>query len=77
MKKVENAVTLVTGYLRGYPWGKDVLIKTYEYEFHPGRALGKPPTAECRWDEGFSLLSNEPAPGSWYGQRQKLLDSSK
>lgn len=62
MKEVENAAKLTTGYLREYPWGKEPLLKTYEYEFHPGRVLGKPPTAECRWDEGFSLLSNEPAP---------------
>ena len=74
MKEVDNATKLTTGYLRGYPWGKDPFIKTYEYEFHPGRALGKPSTAECRWDQGFSLISNEPVPSSWYGERQKLLD---
>ena len=52
------------------------MLKTYEYEFHPGRALGKPPTAECRWDEGFSLISNEPAPSEWYGQRERVLETS-
>jgi len=34
MSEAGNAAALATGYLRGYPWGKEPFIETYEGPNH-------------------------------------------